>query len=520
MFKKRYITLAVLTFLVCILAASAASAADGDNLTDDALAIDASDEGDIAIEEDNGEEIISSPDDTEAIAVDEDGSDDVASVDEGQEVLSYGDSPEHTEYNVEFGGDTYVMPPKGAYAVFKIDPCYDTYYSYDFYLKIYDLNGIEKFSDEVYDTDMATSAKCLVDPLPEGTYTMKIINYEDDYEFDSATLIVTKIPTTITTSGYYSSYYNSNSKYTVMVKSQLNSAGVSGVKIKIQFKKGGKTVTKYYTTGSGGKVSIVPPVGVGTWTATVSLADSSYTGASKTNTIKITKSGVKIKVKKVSQYQKIKFQLKATVKSQSGKAVKEGKVKFKINHKTYTVSVKNGVATKTLKIGKVKTYKFTAKYLGTANYKKSKTAKNKVKIKQRYKVKISFKKTFKGRAGKSKTLNIKITTKKGHKKVKDGYVFIVNKDTGGYAGAYVKHGKAKFKINFLNEYRGYAGYVDYYSKKNVKRYSVKYFPKTYKYYPSGKKTLKVISLYKCGLCGKTKSHSHGSGFYKYYIKVV
>ena len=86
MFKKRYITLAVLTFLVCILAASAASAADGDNLTDDALAIDASDEGNIAIEEDNGEEIISSPDGAEPIAVDEDGSDDVASVDEGQEV--------------------------------------------------------------------------------------------------------------------------------------------------------------------------------------------------------------------------------------------------------------------------------------------------------------------------------------------------------------------------------------------------------------------------------------------------
>ena len=98
-------------------------------------------------------------------------------------------------------------------------------------------------------------------------------------------------------------------------------------------------------------------------------------------------------------------------------------------------------------------------------------------------------------------------------------MLIVNKETGGYAYSPVKHGKAKFKINFLNEYHGYYGDVYYYAKKNVNKYAVKYFPSTHKYYKSGTKSLKVTSLYKCGLCGKTKSHSHGSGFYKYYIKV-
>lgn len=225
MFKKRYITLAVLTFLVCILAASAASAADGDNLTDDALAIDASDEGDIAIEEDNGEEIISSPNDAEAIAVDEDSSDDIVSLDETPDDLI--ESPDYEDYNVEFGYDLYYITPNGGYVDFNIEPS-DYSYAYDFYLRIYDSNGNQKINKNLYSYDYTTYLTHYVSGLSAGTYTMKIINYADSHEFDSATLVVKVLPVTITTSGYYSSYYNSNSKYTVTVKSQDTGQAMSG----------------------------------------------------------------------------------------------------------------------------------------------------------------------------------------------------------------------------------------------------------------------------------------------------
>ena len=515
MFKKRYITLAVLTFLVCILAASAASAADGANLTDDALAIDASDEGNIAIEEDNGEEIISSQDDAEQIAVDEDSSDDIVSLDETPDDLI--ESPDYEDYNVEFGYDLYYITPNGGYVDFNIEPS-DYSYAYDFYLRIYDSNGNQKINKNLYSYDYTTYLTHYVSGLSAGTYTMKIINYADSHEFDSATLVVKVLPVTITTSGYYSSYYNSNSKYTVTVKSQDTGQAMSGVKIKIQFKKGGKTVTKYYTTGSGGKVSIVPPVGVGTWTATVSPGSSSYTGASKTNTIKITKAGVKIQVKKVSQYQGIKFKIKATVKSQSGKAVKEGKVRFKINHKTYTVSVKNGVAVKKLKINKVKKYKFTAKYLGTGNFKKSKTAKNKVVIKKRYKTKVILKKkNYKGKFGSYVTVKVQVRTKEG-KKVKDGWVSF--RSVSGYKHwAQVKRGKASITFRLNSNFEYYSYYTYYYKKTAVSKFKVKYEPSSYKYKCSASKKIKIKEKYKCPLCGKTKSHSHIIGGYYYYMSV-
>ena len=521
MFKKRYITLAVLTFLVCILAASAASAADGDNLTDDALAIDASDEGDIAIEEDNGEEIISSPNDAEQIAIDEDGSDDIVSLDETPDDLI--GSPSHTQYNVEFDKPSYTMTPSGGYIGFNIEPYTGgDDYAYDFNLMIYDSNGNVVFNDNIYSNYEDTYDTCFVDELPAGTYTMKILNYATEggqhYEFDSATLTITKLAATITTSGHYSSYYNSNSKYTVTVKSQDTGQAMSGVKIKIQFKKGGKTVTKYYTTGSGGKVSIVPPVGVGTWTATVSLADSSYTGSSKTNTIKITKSGVKIQVKKVSQYQGIKFKIKATVKNQGGKPVKEGKVQFKINGKTYKVSVKNGVAVKKLKINKVKKYKFTAKYLGTGNFKKSKTAKNKVVIKKRYKTKVILKKkNYKGKFGSYVTVKVQVRTKEG-KKVKDGWVSF-RSVTGYKHWAQVKRGKASITFRLNSNYEYYSYYTYYYKKTAVSKFKVKYEPSSYKYRCSASKKIKIKEKYKCPLCGKTKSHSHIIGGYYYYMSV-
>ena len=65
-----------------------------------------------------------------------------------------------------------------------------------------------------------------------------------------------------------------------------------------------------------------------------------------------------MKISKIKTYQGIKFNLKATVKSSSGKKVNEGYVLFKIKGKKYKVPVKNGVAKKKIKISKVSKGKY------------------------------------------------------------------------------------------------------------------------------------------------------------------
>ena len=92
--------------------------------------------------------------------------------------------------------------------------------------------------------------------------------------------------------------------------------------------------------------------------------------------------------------------LEDKIKAKINSSVSRGKIDFYLyidsdKETSYDFEINTALAegyadafksiSKKLKIKKVKTYKFTAKYLGTANIKKSKTAKNKVKIKQRYK---------------------------------------------------------------------------------------------------------------------------------------
>ena len=106
-------------------------------------------------------------------------------------------------------------------------------------------------------------------------------------------------------------------------------------------------------------------------------------------TATITKPAIKIKAFKVTEYKCFKIKLKAKVTS-GGKNVNQGKVTFKINGKTYTAAVKNGIATKKVKLGKVKTYKYIAKFKG-ANYKDSKMVKAKAVMKKCVKTKIVIK---------------------------------------------------------------------------------------------------------------------------------
>lgn len=121
---------------------------------------------------------------------------------------------------------------------------------------------------------------------------------------------------------------------------------------------------------------------------------------SKTVSSKITvkQSKAKVSTKKITSIAGDYFTLKAIVKNSAGKKLDEGSIKFSINGKSYKSNVKNGVATKKLKLSNVKTYTYKATFL--SKYYKAKVTTSKVVVKKQpvftikigeYSVKISYK---------------------------------------------------------------------------------------------------------------------------------
>ena len=211
----------------------------------------------------------------------------------------------------------------------------------------------------------------------------------------------------------------------------------------------------------------------------------------------------------MSEYKGFKVTLKATVKSQ-GKKVNEGKVTFKINGKTYNVKVKNGVATKRLKLKKVKKYTYFARFTAS-NFKTSKKVSSKAIIKKRLDTKIVIK-DQRIYMNDAKVFTIKVLTKSG-KKVKDGKLKI-----RGVGTVDVKNGKAKVvKYGLgIKHLKKINGRTEYFKKTVSKKYKLKYVPTSHKYKASTKK-LKITSVFKCPGCGNTHTHNHYAvGYYLVY----
>ena len=113
-------------------------------------------------------------------------------------------------------------------------------------------------------------------------------------------------------------------------------------------------------------------------TATVSFAKQ--TTPTPAPTVKVTKKATTLSIAKKTFKKKATKKLTATLKS-SGKAIKNKKITFKVNGKTYSAKTNSkGVATVKIKLTKKGTFKYTAKFAGDATYKAvSKTSKIKVK---------------------------------------------------------------------------------------------------------------------------------------------
>ena len=447
---KRNILIALLVFslILCIGSVSA---------SDDAVLGDSSDM--LALEDSNEETLedvdmapISAQEDEPTIAEIQDTESDIddgkLSTEISQEDETLSASPDYDDYSVWVYDTTFTYGFSNK-LVINVDAQLKDYntYAYDFYVRILDSSGNQLFNVNEYNsTDLYGTITYTFNgtAFAPGTYTVKLVNYDDGVLMDSATLQVNNAAG-ILSAGNYAALYNSGKTFNVRLTESGTNRAIPNALVKLVFKKGSKTYTRTAYTDSSGYVKINPNIPVGTYSVQIS-AGTGVSASSITRTATVKKTGIKLKISKIKTYQGIKFNLKATVKSSSGKKVNEGYVLFKIKGKKYKVPVKNGVAKKKIKISKVSKGKYTAKYLANSNY-KSKKATNKFAIKKRYATKVTTK-SYSGYGGTTKTLTAIVKTKSG-KKVKSGYVLFTS--SGGFADyAKVKNGKAKIRYSFYN----------------------------------------------------------------------
>ena len=517
MLNKKILTCLLLLIIVSICAISTVSAAedvadvvtisesDDDLITDDATAneVTSNFEQDLeAAEETNDEEIISSSQE-----------DNQLTLDQSDEMLS---SSSYSLYSIDLN-DEYEI---SSYAKGKISgtvsppPSYMPGYSFNLY--VFDVNKNLVYTSKAFEGYKTSFSDTIpANTLLPGAYLLLAVNDYESHIMDSAVLKVTG--NAVITANNYNANYMSGTPMTATITDEKSGKPLTSTSIKVVFTKGTTSVTKYYTVNSNGKVSFVPPVGVGTWTVKMTPGQSFITGSEVVKTATINKGVVSVAIKKITEYKGFKVTLKADVKS-SGKNVNEGKVQFKINGKKYVVAVKNGVATKKIKLKKVKAYPYTAQFIKGTNLKNSKKVKSKVVMKKRLATKIVAK-DQKVNTAQAKYFYVKVLTKSG-KKVKGGTIKIVGqKDTPQP----VKKGKAKLvkagAVSML--FKGSNGYVYKYKKSISKKFKLKYVPASHKY-KSSKVKIKLTVTYKCPICGKKSTHYHyHSGYYSgYYTKIV
>lgn len=467
--------------------------------------------------ENNGENFLEKSSEEENLAVSEDSS--ISSTETSDETLSVVYS---SWYTIDLKDCYEISSTEKETISYYMEPCTYSSKSYHFYLRVVDLNGNIVFNKELVGTE--TTAREYhpsfeKNTFAPGTYVLGAVNYDDNMVMDTAVLRVSG--TAVINANNYYSYYNSGAKMTVKMTDQATGKPITSCYITVKFtnKKTKKTVTNTYLMNSNGQVSFTPPVAAGTWTVEYSSSDVDIKANIVQKTATITKPAVKIKAFKVTEYKGFKIKLKAKVTS-GGKNVNQGKVTFKINGKTYTAAVKNGIATKKVKLGKVKTYKYTAKFKG-ANYKDSKKVEDKSVMKERVKTKIVIKDQS-VYTGSAKKVIIKVLTKSG-KKVKNSKIKITSQGKSTYGP--VKNGKAMayvYGFNVMKHFKGYTKNGETYKKSITNKVKIKYIPKSHQYKAS-KKTVKVTSKFKCP-CGKTSTHYHYTRgiyyIYKYKIAVV
>ena len=507
MFNKK-IYLILLLFIVSICTLSAASASENvtdtvaidDAVSDDAVTIFNEDSSSEIDEDSKNQEILANPE-TDESTLSKAKSDDVLS---GAGVMP-------SQYSIDLKDAYQIDGKQGGTIIYSITP-YQMMgmNAYNFYFELYAIVDSDGNTQKVYksgtfasDTDRAVGNRQFTFPaktIAPGKYILYAVNsYMTNTVMDAAILNVKG--NAIITASDYTSNYKSGAATTIKITDKDTGLPLKYVEGKIEISNG---KTLYFFTDSKGQFNWVPSLNAGTYKATYSLSPNfnHISVASVTRNIVINKSPVTVKATKVSAYIGCKVKLKATVKSQ-GKNVNEGKVTFKINGKTYAVNVKNGVATKIVKLPKAKKYAYTAKFNG-GNFQNVKAASSVAIIKPKIATKIIVK-NQKAYRGSPKAFYVTVKTLNG-KIVKSGKVKII--DTVNVNNK----GKAKFYATANWNYIKQVGNTIYFKKSVTKTLNVKYTPTSVAYKPS-KTKMKITILYKCTYCGSRTSHSHNGMTY-------
>lgn len=531
MFKKKYF-LIMLILLISICAISSASAADGATDTiasDDATVLDAdmsvTNDEPTAVTNDQSTEDTKDIGDAKSLTPSEDEKKEEKKLSDSQLIEEADESGSYSllhyyDYDVNITSVNEISSKDGGNVYLYIDPCKDrSYYAFDFYICVYKNVKNNVFDNLIYRSDRFKSGsssdrtadlyKYHFDGglFTTGSYYITVENYLDD---KIMTYGVVKVPgNAVISAGNFSKYYKSNSTMTVSITDKATGLGVPNSNLKLVFTKGKTKIVKEYITTKSGYLRYKPPLTAGTWTVTISSNYDHIKASSIKRTIVIKKPTVSISAKQFTDYLTYQSTLKATVKA-LGKNVNEGTVTFKINGKSYKVSVKNGVATKKIKLSKAKTYSYTATYSG-ANY-IGKSSKSKVVVKKQIatKIVVGNQKVY---SYDIKPVTIKIQTT-GGKKVPNGKIKL-----GDGTVAEVENGQVRvLKYGLTSKhFKGGSSLYKYYRKSITKTSTLKYIPTDHKYKASTKK-IKITSVFKCNICGKTGTHAHK--YSGYSIRII
>ena len=513
--KKKLVILLLL--IVSIFVISSVSAAD--NGTDNVASYDA-DISDVSSDSNNevykvnvADKVSSDEHDELSASVNDDS---VVSKDESADVLS-GFPVSSYQYTVQIQDGNQISETDGGNLYYYLKP-YNMVYMNNYYFNfvVYDVNGKICYTSGYIYSDAGTTPEGLKyivlgkNILKPGVYVITAVNKADGNVMSANALRVSG--TAVITANDFNGVYNTGTMTARVTDSKQNP--LTSMNVKVDFTQGANTITKTYYSDSNGYVSFTPPVDAGVWSVTFSSGLSYVTATPVTITAAITKAPISIKTYKVTEYKGFKTTLKARVTS-NGQDVNGGTVTFRINGKTYKAAVVNGWAIKKVKLTKLKTYKFTAKFNGNNNIKASKKVKSKAVLKKRFGTKIICKNyalyTFK-----EKTVTIKVKTTTG-KNVKGGKLKITGAGLTHYVA--VKNGKAKVVVKGLHAMKHFIGFKkggETYKKSITQKHKIKYIPASHKYKSSSKR-MKVTSKFRCPLCGKTKTHPHYvRGYYYTY----
>lgn len=244
--------------------------------------------------------------------------------------------------------------------------------------------------DYYFHTSSKGQAKVNINGLVSGIYEFAI-SCNDTGNFESNTVngrvIIKGLPVEITLTSKLNIKLNDMTTVTFKITDKNTGEPIPYAIVTAKIYTGSKS--QKYSLKSNGKgiITINKPLTIGQHKIIVKTNDGRYADSSITKTITVTKSSTSISVEDdsclIGKYSK----LTATVEDKNRKPIKEGKVVFTINGKKYTVNVKNGVATKKIKLSKAKTYSYTAKF-SSSNY-ATKTGKAKVVVlREWYTIKI------------------------------------------------------------------------------------------------------------------------------------